>query len=180
MAFCDPQCLIDRFGEKEIICLSDKNKTCEVDTAYVECMIADAENYILECLAGCGFDIAEIKRKCEEVTEKKNVGLLQLLCANVARYFMYSDIRLEGEEDHESYRRFKWVEKQLAKICKNKCLIINGEQCIAEADCFAVCDSECREWKPCLCCGKGSCECNTGIPIALKPCRDAMKVGSKK
>lgn len=84
MSYCTQQDMIDRFGEQEIIQLTDHDNVGEINATVLDRAIADAAGEIDSRLSGrYATPITPVPRK------------LQRLACEFARYFLYDDAALD-------------------------------------------------------------------------------------
>lgn len=112
--------LVDRFGERELTQLSDRDDAGEINTAVVNRAISDAtafvDGYIGHVyklpLLGCAKPItvpgAAIEYACPP-------ALTRMVC-DLARYYLYTDVA----DDHEAVRRYKAAQADLGAIASGK------------------------------------------------------------
>ena len=118
MDYATVQDLIARFGERELIQLTDHDELRQVKTAKADVALGDAHAYVDGYvgkvyqlpLAGCAKpapepgDLAAVQMVAPPL-------LTRLVC-DVARYYLYDDLAPE----HEVYIRFKAASKELEAI----------------------------------------------------------------
>jgi phage gp36-like protein len=80
MPYCTSQDLIDRFGEQEVLELTDRNQTGVIDKAVLEQAIADADAEIDAYLAG------RYKLPLGHVP-----AVLPRIACDLVRYYLYED-----------------------------------------------------------------------------------------
>lgn len=115
--------LVDRFGEPELVQLSDRDGTGSMGTAVVNRAIADAtafaDGYLGRVyqlpLAGCAKPITVPGAAPEYVCPPV---LTRMVC-DLARYYLYTDL----SDDHEAARRYKAAQSDLAGIAAGKTLL---------------------------------------------------------
>ena len=112
--------LVDRFGERELTQLSDRDDAGEINTAVVNRAISDAtafvDGYIGRVyklpLLGCAKPItvpgAAIEYACPP-------ALMRMVC-DLARYYLYTNVA----DEHEAVRRYKAAQADLAGIAAGK------------------------------------------------------------
>ena len=115
--------LVDRFGEAELVQLSDRDGTGSMGTTVINRAIADAtafaDGYLGRVyrlpLAGCAKPVtvpgAAPEYACPPV-------LTRMVC-DLARYYLYTDLA----DDHEAARRYKAAQSDLAGIAAGKILL---------------------------------------------------------
>lgn len=124
MNYATVQDLIDRFGERELIELTDPDLLA-VQAPRAERALDDAQVYAdsfvgrvyLLPLAGCAKP-APLPGDPGAVQRVAPPQLTRVVC-DVARYFLYSDLAPE----HEVYLRFKAAEKELQAIADGKVVL---------------------------------------------------------
>ncbi len=110
--------MIARFGEAELIQLTDPDEQAQVKTARVDTMLGDAQAFVDGYvgkvyqlpLAGCAKPAPEPGNPAAVQMVAPPV-LTRLVC-DVARYYLYDDLAPE----HEVYIRFKAATKSLESI----------------------------------------------------------------
>lgn len=112
--------LVDRFGERELTQLSDRDDAGEINTAVVNRAINDAtafvDGYIGRVyklpLLGCAKPVtvpgAAIEYACPP-------ALTRMVC-DLARYYLYTN----APDEHEAVRRYKAAQADLAAIAAGK------------------------------------------------------------
>lgn len=138
--------MTDRFGETEIVQISDKDVHLNViNVVRVNAALADASNFIDLYLS-----------KCYALPLLNLSPYLIHLCCDIARYYMYDSIRLSSSndfEDHESARRYRQAVKTLESICKIN-LVDNLGQTIPKKLVSAISVTKNKSCIPCPpCCG---------------------------
>jgi len=137
--------MVNRFGYKEMNCLAHRQEpnpssfseygidkyiegdSLNPDAISTDTMLTTADVRVLSAIEdacseimfsiSCCFDSAYIK------TIFDNGGYfprLRAWCVDVARYRLYDNIRLDshdGENDHESYRRYSQFKKDIKTLC---------------------------------------------------------------
>ena len=121
MNYASLQDMIDRYGEREMIELTDPDLVA-VKPARVELKLADAQAF------ADGF-VARVYRLPLEGCAKPSVtpGVVERVCppqltrivCDVARYYLYDDLAPE----HEVYLRYKAAEKELLAIAEGKSVL---------------------------------------------------------
>ena len=125
MDYATVQDLIARFGERELIQLTDHDEQAEVKTAKVDTVLGDAHAYVDGYvgkvyrlpLAGCPKP-APVPGNANAVQLVAPPLLTRMVC-DVARYYLYDDLAPE----HEVYIRFKAVTKELEAIAKGDMVV---------------------------------------------------------
>ncbi|MDA8446380.1 gp436 family protein [Paracidovorax valerianellae] len=124
MHYASVQDMIDRFGERELIELTDPELTA-VQTAKAERALGDAQAladgfvgrvYQLP-LAGCRKP-APVPGNPGAVEFVPPPQLTRVVC-DVARYYLYDDLAPE----HEVYLRYKAAERELGQIAEGKSVL---------------------------------------------------------
>lgn len=166
MAYCSLQDMIDRFGEIEMIQLSDKENTGLLNIVRIQAAIDDAFHEI-------NYDLM----KCYRTPIQSEVGILKHWNCDVARYHLYDSIRLSnnsGGSDHEAQRRYKDYEEEVKNIC-DVILMDNEGKIIPKIGKFGVVVAEresCTKWECCPSCGcevssatfmLGRCNCGSAL-----------------
>ncbi len=121
MQYATVQDMIDRFGETELIQLTDAANQAAVQTARVQLKLDDAQaladGYLGRVfalpLAGCAKPVGV--GQIEYVAPPQ---LTRIVC-DVARYYLYDDLAPEAEV----YRRFKNASAELAAIAEGKAVL---------------------------------------------------------
>ena len=125
MQYATVQDLIDRFGERELIQLTDSEAIAEVKPAKAQRALDDAQAYadgfvgrIYRLpLAGCSKP-APVPGNPSAVEFVVPPQLMRI-CCDVARYYLYSDLAPE----HEVYLRYKAAERELTQIAEGKSVL---------------------------------------------------------
>ena len=125
MDYATVQDLIDRFGARELIQLTDPDEQAEVKAAKVDTVLGDAHAYVEGYvgkvyrlpLAGCPKP-APVPGDVNAVQLVAPPLLTRMVC-DVARYYLYDDLAPE----HEVYIRFKAVTKELEAIASGDMLV---------------------------------------------------------
>lgn len=125
MQYATVQDLIDRFGERELIQLTDSEAIAEVQPAKAQRALDDAQAYadgfvgrIYRLpLAGCSKP-APVPGNPSAVDFVVPPQLMRI-CCDVARYYLYDNLAPE----HEVYLRFKGAERELQAIAEGKTLL---------------------------------------------------------
>jgi len=170
MAYCTIQDLIDRFGQKEIIQLSDRSnpKTNAVNTTLVQAKIDDgcAE---MDLILSCCYDICELKNL---QTSGYEFPVLKHWNADIARKHLYDCIRLDvnaGARDHKAESEYLDYQQEIEKMCEcGRLMAYQGTDCIEVPKryiaCFAATDqpSKCLPRKSICCCPTDECYCGCG------------------
>lgn len=124
MKYADIQNMVDRFGERELIELSDPD-ILTIQAAKVERALADAQAfadgfvgrvYSLP-LTGCTKP-APVPGSPAAVEQVAPPQLTRVVC-DVARYYLYIDLSPE----HEVYLRYKAAERELGQIAEGRVLL---------------------------------------------------------
>lgn len=125
MQYATPQDLIDRFGERELVQLTDPEGLQAVQTATVQRAIDDAQAYIdgfVGCvyalpLAGCTkpAPVAGNPHATVQVAPPQ----LARMTADVARYYLYKDFAPESEV----YLRYKAVAAELQALADGRAVL---------------------------------------------------------
>ncbi len=124
MNYATVQHMIDRYGESEMIALTDPGIVA-VQAAKAERALDDAQAfadgfvgrvYRLP-LAGCT-QIAPVPGDPHAVVQVAPPQLIRITC-DVARYYLYSDLAPE----HEVYLRYKAAERELVQIADGKAVL---------------------------------------------------------
>ena len=113
MQYATVQDLIDRFGERELIQLTDRDDQAEVKVAYASRKVDDAQaladSYVGKVYAlpllGCAKPVGA------EIEYVAPPQLTRIVC-DLARYYLYTDLAPE----HEVYLRYKAAVKELEAI----------------------------------------------------------------
>lgn len=121
MQYASVQDLIDRFGEAELIQLTDPDAQAAVQTARVQRALDDAQaladGYLGRVfalpLAGCAKPVG-----VGAVEYVPPPQLTRIVC-DVARYYLYDDLAPEAEV----YRRFKNASAELQAIADGKAVL---------------------------------------------------------
>ncbi len=124
MNYATAQDLIDRFGEAELIQLTDPDQQ-EVQAAKVELALADAQAFMDSFvgrayslpLTGCVKPAPVVGNP--QATELVAPPQLTRIAADVARYYLYKDFAPENEV----YLRYKAAEKELLAIADGKAVV---------------------------------------------------------
>lgn len=124
MNYATPQDLIDRFGERELVQLTDPDLLA-VQTEAVERAIADAQA-LADGALGCVYRLPLPGCLKPEPTELDPLAqvlvpppqLTRIVC-DVARYYLYKDLAPE----HEVALRYKAAAKELADIAQGKAVL---------------------------------------------------------
>lgn len=124
MTYATPQDLIDRYGEAELLQLTDPDLQA-VQTARVQRAIDDAQAYIDSFvgrvyrlpLAGCTKP-APVQGN-PQATVQVAPPQLARMAADVARYYLYKDFAPESEV----YLRYKAVGKELEAIAEGRAVL---------------------------------------------------------
>lgn len=114
MAYCTRQDMIDRYGEQELIELTDDNDSGAINDTVLTQAIDDAEAEINGYLNKYSLPLSVVPR-----------NLLRANC-DIARYFLYDDI-----SDEKVTERYNAVIKYLIKVSEGKINIgpaANGEK----------------------------------------------------
>ncbi|WP_435100827.1 gp436 family protein [Arhodomonas sp. AD133] len=112
MAYASVQDLIDRFGEDELIELTDTERTGQVDQAQVETALEEASA-----------EIDALIRRRYSVPVSPAPALLRRLCADIARYHLDAI----GGREHVAKRRNDAV-KRLESIAAGRATLDGGER----------------------------------------------------
>ena len=115
--------LVDRFGEPELVQLSDRDGTGSIGTVVVNRAIADAtaeaNGYLGRVyklpLTGCAKPVTVPGAAPEYVCPPV---LTRMVC-DLARYYLYTDLA----DEHEAARRYKSAKSDLAGIAAGKILL---------------------------------------------------------
>jgi len=115
MAYCTEQDLITRYGEKELIQLTDKDNVGQLDLDVIESAIADADSLIDGYLGGrYGLPIKPVPR-----------ALGRIAC-EICRYYLYENLASDEVKD-----RYNEAVKSLKAISKGEMSIgisVEGEK----------------------------------------------------
>lgn len=115
--------MIDRFGERELTQLSDRDDAGQINNAVLNRAISDAtafaDGYLARVyrlpLLGCAKPVtapgAAPEYACPPV-------LTRMVC-DLARYYLYTDVA----DEHEAVRRYKAAQSDLAHIASGKILL---------------------------------------------------------
>ena len=123
MQYATVQDMIDRFGEPEMIQLTDADNQATVQSARIQLKLDDAhalaDGYLGRVyalpLAGCAKPVGGVGA-VEYVAPPQ---LTRIVC-DVARYYLYDDLAPESEV----YRRFKTATTELQAIADGKARLI--------------------------------------------------------
>lgn len=120
MRYATPADLVARFGESELVNLTDTENIppSVIDTARVEVKLTDAQSFVDGYvgqvyrlpLSGC------VKTGVGGVTEYVPPPVLTRLTCDLARYYLYDDLAPENEV----YRRYQAAVKELEAIATGK------------------------------------------------------------
>ena len=121
MFYATVQDLIARFGEPELVQLTDRDELAQVKPAKAQTALDDAQSYVDGYvgmvyslpLAGCAKP-APVPGNLT-ATEMVTPPLLTRLVCDVARYYLYDDLAPE----HEVYLRYKAATKELEAIASS-------------------------------------------------------------
>lgn len=170
MAYCTIEDLTCRFGEMEIIQLSDKNcqKTGVINEKLVQAKIDDAMAE-MDVILSCCYDICTL---IQYQVDGYTFPVLKHWNCDIARKHLYDCIRLNvnaGHRDHKAQAEYEDYEKEIEKMCECGRLMAykydvdgNVTECIEVpkryVPCFAVTDdpSACYPKK---CCPEPECGC---------------------
>ena len=130
-----PQDLINRFGEREIVKLSDKTQSRQMDLANVQSAIDDAQAEAMSYLAGAGFF-----RLPETIP-----SVLKIKVCDIARWYLYENGVTEIVE-----KRYQAAIAWLKQVQKNPAML--GLEATNEASEVAdsrvvVIPNELEDWK---------------------------------
>lgn len=104
MPYCTQQDLVTRYGEDELIQLTDKQKVGQLDTDVINSAIADADSLIDSYLGSrYGLPVNPVPR-----------SLLRIAC-EITRYYLYEDMSTDEVKD-----RYEKAEKSLKAISKGE------------------------------------------------------------
>lgn len=125
MDYATPQDLIDRFGQRELVELTDPDLAV-VQTAKVERAIGDAQAYVDSFvgrvyalpLAGCAKPAPQ-PGNVHATVQVAPPQLVRVTC-DVARYYLYKDFAPENEV----YLRYKAATTELTAIADGKAVLI--------------------------------------------------------
>lgn len=129
MGYCTQTNLVGRYGEREILNLSDKGSGTEnphsdtIDSARVQLAIDDATAEIDMYLSKC-YSISAIRNL---YLASKTVPRLVTMACEIARYKLYDTQKVEDtNSDSEVYRRYKNTVRDLQNICDGNLLDSDG------------------------------------------------------
>lgn len=125
MQYASVQDLIDRFGERELIQLTDQDELQVVKTPRAQRALDDAQAFV-DSFVGRVFGLPlqgcpKPAPVAGDVHAVEHVAPPQLMriCCDVARYYLHTSISPE----HEVYLRFKTAERELLSIADGKTLL---------------------------------------------------------
>jgi len=101
MSYCTQQDMTDRFGEPEIMQLTDRNNIGVIDVAVLLRAISDASAEIDSYLAKYTLPLVTIP------------AVLVRICCDIARYYLYDDAMIDTVE-----KRYEAVIKYLVQVAK--------------------------------------------------------------
>ncbi|MEG0920666.1 MAG: DUF1320 domain-containing protein [Comamonas sp.] len=118
MEYATVQDLISRFGERELIQLTDHDELQQVKTAKADVALGDAHAYV-DGYVGVVYQLP-IAGCAKPAPEPGNASAVQMvapplltrLVCDVARYYLFDDLAPE----HEVYIRFKAATKELQAL----------------------------------------------------------------
>ena len=108
MSYCDQAALTARFGEAEILAIADRDQDDVIDSALITQAIDDASNQIDSYLAA----------RYALPMAAPVPGLVERLCADIARYRLYDDNPLD-----EVVERYKAALATLKDLAAGKALL---------------------------------------------------------
>ena len=147
MAYCTIQDMIDRFGNEEILQLSDRQVHLGVlNSTRVQAAIDDA----------CAEIDLELSA-CYVLPITSSVPILKHWACDVARFHLYDTL---VNEDHEAFRRYKDYEEEIKSVCKKNLVDSNGVA-LKKISAFGVSVAHRDSCLPKNKCCKSSCGCSS-------------------
>lgn len=145
--YADQQDMVDRFGEQEIIQLTDRSLTQSnsIDVTLLEAKIADAVSEINLELSCC-FDLKKVKKVYDD---GGFIPILKQWTVDVTRKHLYDSLENDNNQVNREYRDY---EEEIKKLCECGELYDNEYNVVPKKNvAFFSEDAGCYPKMPCCC-----------------------------